>query len=396
MSKIVFFNIPAHGHTNPTIAVAEELVKRGHEVWYYSFYEFREKIENTGAKFIPCDDYLPEFTPDIEKKVGKDFAAFIEMGADTTINLDKKVCGELEEFKPDCIVSDSVCMWGKLFAIKLDIPYVCSTTTFAMNKYTAKLMKQSLKEMLRMLMGIPRINKKIKLLQEKGYKVKNFISIIQNDNETDTIVYTYREFQPMAETFSERYAFVGPSFRVPEIEEIEKIEKKYPLVYISLGTVLNQNKNFYQNCIKALAGADCQVIMSVGEKTDIFSLGKLPDNFKVYPKVEQLKVLQQTDVFITHCGMNSISESLYFGVPSVLFPLHGEQVMVANRAAELNAGKRLKSGSVSSIREAVLEVLNDISYRRNAEMISEGMQKAGGAAAAADKIEKVCKLSPEV
>ncbi len=47
---------------------------------------------------------------------------------------------------------------------------------------------------------------------------------------------------------------------------------------------------------------DCQVIMSVGEKADISSLGKLPDNFKVYPKVQQLKVLQQTDVFITHCG----------------------------------------------------------------------------------------------
>lgn len=386
MSKIVFFSIPAYGHTNPTIAVVDELVKRGHEVWYYSFYEFQEKIENTGAKFISCDDYLPEFTPDIEKKVGKDFASLIEMGADTTINLDKKICKELEEFKPDCIVSDSICMWGKLFAIKLDIPYVCSTTTFAMNKYTAKLMKQSLKEIFRMFMGIPRINKKIKLLQEKGYKVKSFIDIIQNDNETDTIVYTSKEFQPMVETFSEKYAFVGPSFQVPEIEEIEK---RHPLIYISLGTVLNQNKHFYQNCIQALADVDCQVIMSVGEKTDIFSLGKLPNHFKVYPKVEQLKILQQADVFITHCGMNSVSESLYFGVPTVLFPLHSEQIMVANRVVELNAGKRLKLGSISNIREITLEVLNDISYKRNAEMISKGFQKAGGASAAANKIEQL-------
>jgi MGT family glycosyltransferase len=390
MSKIAFFSIPAHGHTNPTIAVVDELVKRGHEVWYYSFYEFQEKIENAGAKFIPCDNYLPELTPDVEKKVGKDFASLIEMTVDMTMNLDEKVCRELKEFQPNCIVSDSICIWGKLFAIKLDIPYVCSTTTFAMNKHTAKLMKQSLKEMFRMLMGIPRINKKINLLQEKGYKVKNFISIIQNDNDTDTIVYTSKEFQPMAETFSDKYVFVGPSFRVPEIEQIEK---KYPLIYISLGTVLNQNRHFYQNCIKALADVDCQIIMSVGEKTDIFSFGKLPDNFKVYPKVEQLKVLQQTDVFITHCGMNSISESLYFGVPSVLFPLHSEQVMVANRVAELNAGKRLKSSTASSIREIVLQVLNDTSYKRNAEVISRSLQKAGGASAAADKIEKVCNES---
>lgn len=393
MSKIVFFSIPAHGHTNPTIAVVDELVKRGHEVWYYSFYEFQEKIENAGAKFIPCDNYLPELTPDVEKKVGKDFASLIEMTADMTMSLDEKVCRELKEFQPHCIVSDSICIWGKLFAIKLDIPYVCSTTTFAMNKHTARLMKQSLKEIFRMLMGIPRINKKINLLQEKGYKVKNFISIIQNDNYTDTIVYTSKEFQPMAETFSDKYAFVGPSFQVPEIEQTEK---KYPLIYISLGTVLNQNRHFYQNCIQALADVDCQVIMSVGEKTDIFGFGKLPDNFKIYPKVEQLEVLQQTDVFITHCGMNSISESLYFGVPSILFPLHSEEVMVANRVAELNAGKRLKSSTASSIREIVLQILNDVSYKRNAEVISKGLQKAGGASAAANKIEKVCNESLDI
>lgn len=32
MSKIVFFSIPAYGHTNPTIEVVRELSTRGHEV----------------------------------------------------------------------------------------------------------------------------------------------------------------------------------------------------------------------------------------------------------------------------------------------------------------------------------------------------------------------------
>ena len=50
MSKIVFFCIPAHGHTNPTLGVVKELVNRGHEVWYYSYDTFKEKIEKAGAK----------------------------------------------------------------------------------------------------------------------------------------------------------------------------------------------------------------------------------------------------------------------------------------------------------------------------------------------------------
>ncbi len=49
MSKIVFFCIPAHGHTNPTLGVVRELVSRGHAVWYYSYEPFRAKIEAAGA-----------------------------------------------------------------------------------------------------------------------------------------------------------------------------------------------------------------------------------------------------------------------------------------------------------------------------------------------------------
>ena len=168
MSKIVFFCIPAHGHTNPTIEVVRELVNRGNEVVYYSFNEFKDKIEGAGAKFISCDKYLPELKPEDEKKVGKDFAALIEMVVDTTLALDEKVCSELKEFKPDCIVSDSLSFWGKLFAKKLNIPYICSTTTFAFNENTAKMMKQGLNEIVRMILGMGRINKKLELLRKQG------------------------------------------------------------------------------------------------------------------------------------------------------------------------------------------------------------------------------------
>ena len=57
MSKIVFFSLPAHGHTNPTIEVVRELVNKGNEVIYYSFKEFKQKIEATGANSICCDEY---------------------------------------------------------------------------------------------------------------------------------------------------------------------------------------------------------------------------------------------------------------------------------------------------------------------------------------------------
>ena len=385
MSKIVFFSIPAHGHTNPTIPVVTELVNRGHQVWYYSFLEFRGKIEGAGATFIACDKFLPKASQkELDRKVGKDFAALIEMVADTTIALDEKVCKELSEIQPDCIVSDSLCFWGKLFAEKLGVPYICSTTSFAFNQYTAKLMKRSFMELWRMIAGMPRINKKIQLLKDHGYEVENFVSIVQNDNETDTIVYTSKEFQPMVDTFSERYAFVGPSIRqFPPVQDDNKDRK---VVYISLGTVLNQNQDFYQKIIQAFANTDYDVVMSVGEKTEISSLGNIPGNFTVNNSVDQISVLQTTDVFITHCGMNSANESLYFGVPMVLYPHHSEQRVVADRVAELGAGLKLKAKKPKYLAAVVAEVLANRTYRENAQKLSETLRNAGGAVEAADVI----------
>ncbi|WDH96691.1 glycosyltransferase [Paenibacillus urinalis] len=385
MSKIIFFSIPAHGHTNPTLPVVRELVNRGHEVWYYSFLEFQEKIQAAGASFIACDEYLPKLSPEeLDRKAGKDFAALIEMVADTTIALDAKVCKELQEYQPDCIVSDSLSFWGKLFAKKLNIPYICSTTTFAFNQHTARLMKRSFWELLRMVLGMPRINKKMKMLRDHGYDVRSFISIVQNDNDTNTIVYTSKEFQPMANTFSERYAFVGPSIRT--LSPQENNIKDRQVIYISLGTVLNKNREFYNNCINAFAQSNYTVVMSVGEKTEIKSLGIIPNNFVVRNTVDQISVLQTADAFITHSGMNSVSESLYFGVPMVLFPQHSEQKMVANRVAELGAGVLLKGKKRADLAASVTEVLTNLKYEENAKKLSKSLRNAGGAVEAANVI----------
>ncbi|ENQ3105371.1 glycosyltransferase, MGT family [Bacillus sp. 491mf] len=385
MSKIIFFSMPAHGHTNPTIPVVTELVNRGHQVWYYSFLEFQEKIEGAGATFIACDKFLPQLSQkELDRKNGKDFAALIEMVADTTIALDGKVCKELKEIQPDCIVFDSLCFWGKLFANKLGIPYICSTTSFAFNQYTAKLLKRSFTELWKMIVGLPRMNKKIQLLRAYGYEIENFVSIVQNDNETGTIVYTSKEFQPMADTFSDRYAFVGPSIR--QSLPVQNNKKDRKVIYVSLGTILNQNQDFYQKLIQAFANTDYNVVMSVGGKTEISSLGNIPGNFTVKNVVDQISVLQTADVFITHCGMNSANESLYFGVPMVLFPQHSEQRLVADRVAELGAGLKLKGKKPKYLATAVAEVLANRTYQENAQKLSETFQNTGGAVEAANVI----------
>ena len=389
MSKIVFFCIPAHGHTNPTLGVVKELVSRGHQVWYYSYNGMREKIEGAGATFVSCDAYDQErkLNTKDSARVGKDLAFSTKLLVDTTLTLDDAVCIEMAKLSPDCIVADSMALWGKAVAMKLGIPFVSSTTTFAFNRHSARVMKQGAGDFIKMLLSMPKINKQVKRLQEKGYPVKSILDIIGTDEDAHTIVYTSPEFQPCADTFSDKFAFVGPSIR-PATEEIEK--KRDKLIYISMGTVNNDMKTFYKACISAFADTEYQVILSVGNLVSARELGKLPENVSVFPHVDQIAVLKKADVFVSHCGMNSVSESLYFKVPLVMLPQTNEQKGVCERVLELGAGIKPKKMEGDAVLNAVNQILNNDSYRKNAEKIAQGFRNASGAKGAADKIEVLC------
>ena len=390
MAKIVFFCIPAHGHTNPTLGVVQELTAWGHEVLYYSYEPFRGKIEAAGAKFIPCDAFDAEIHLSSKEasRVGSDLALSTRVLVDTTLALDDMVCAEMQRLRPDCIVADSMAVWGKAVALKLGIPFVSSTTTFAFNQHSAKIMKQSIGQLVSMLLSMPRINKDIKRLQDKGYPIKSILDIIQNEDNTHTIVYTSPEFQPCADTFSDKYAFVGPSIR-PAASEIKKIREK--LVYISMGTVNNDLLPLYQACIAALKESPYQVILSVGTQVELSRFGALPENITVCPTADQIAVLEKADVFLSHCGMNSVSESLYHSVPLVMLPQTNEQGGVAARVAQLGAGIQLEKTTPAAIRAAIDQILSTPSYRENAGTIAEGFRQCTGAKGAADKILSVCK-----
>lgn len=382
--KIAWFCIPAHGHTNPTLAVVKELTAAGHQVFFFSFEQFREKIEKAGAVFIGCDGYDFEMEDKGNAdRVGKDKVFATELLVASTLALDEMTTRKIGEIQPDLIVSDSVAFWGKLVAMKHGIPYVSSTTTFAFNRFSSRYIKESSWDIIKMLFTLPRINQQLKRLRDRGYPIKSLLDIVQNDNDTNTIVYTSQYFQPCAESFSDRYHFIGPSIR-PIETNFAKTAKK--TVYISMGTI-NQNREFYRNCIHALGQTEWQVIISMGTNTEQFA--KLPDNIQIYESVDQMAVLSIADAFLTHCGMNSASEGLYFRVPLVLFPQTPEQGAVAKRTEELGAGIRLNSISEEDIMKALNAVLFEPKYRESASKISDSFHACGGAVEARAFLEEI-------
>lgn len=187
MKRVAFFCIPAYGHTNPMLPVAAELVRRGNAVRFYSFDVFEKKIKATGAKFISCDVFLPKLSG--QEEAGLKGVSATEMTVQDiriTLSMNDFLDKEFRSFQPDVVYTDSVCFWGKLNAWKHGVPMVVSTSTFAFNQLSSGYMKNSLQETADMIFGLPRIARELKKLKPCGYHVKNVLSLVQSDNDTDS------------------------------------------------------------------------------------------------------------------------------------------------------------------------------------------------------------------
>lgn len=392
MSKVLVFNFPGEGHINPTIALVEELIQRGEEVIYYCVEEYRKKIEKTKATFRAYENFMSRV--DIMKRMNEKTNP-LEMALRITKATDEIVADILEEIREeeyDYVIYDNNFPAGWIIADILNLPKISSCTTFAMNElvYAGVMnMKNQIDKESPMYQEIMAMYKKWK--DQYGIDCNGILDMINHPGDM-TIVFTSKLYQPHAEQFDDSFIFVGPSIaQRKDVEHFpfEKIQTD-KLIFISMGTVFNQRPEFYHMCFEAFRDSQATVVLSVGKNTDINQFHEIPSNFMVFNYVPQLEVLQQADVFITHGGMNSSSEGLYFGVPLVVIPVAGDQPIVAKRVEELGAGIQLDRRQLTAdqLRAAAERVLHNPSFAENSRKIGDSLKEAGGFKKAADEIFK--------
>ena len=220
-------------------------------------------------------------------------------------------------------------------------------------------------------------------------KTDNWLDEILNNPPQLNLVYTLREYQPYEEDFpEEQYKFLGPSIYDRKAASFDFTKGKNPIAYISLGTVVKGAVSFFQNCLEAFRNENVDVIISVGEKFDCRKLKNIPSNIHIYNFVPQLEVLKMADVFVTHGGMNSVSESLVYGTPMVVIPFSSDQPVNARCIEKLGVGKRLEYSDVNkdSIKEYVLSVLLDTDIKDNIAKVKKMIRQAPGNSGGAEII----------
>jgi MGT family glycosyltransferase len=300
---------------------------------------------------------------------------------------------EVQAEQPDYILYDSMTPWGKMIGDYLSLPTISSMSIFALHP---RMFMQSLEmfSILKLMIAnfgrLQEYNRKAAVVErDLGVKPLDFVSSL-NSASALTLVYTSSLFQPNSELFGDGYKFVGPMISARPQDKyfpFDQLDGR-PVLYISMGTVNNNVLPFYQQCLAAFDGGDYQVIMSIGGQINLADLGNIPENFIIRRHVPQLEVLQYTDVFITHGGMNSVHEALSNNVPLIVIPQTDEQGLVAKQVAKLGAGIKLDKKQLNPeiLRQAAQHVLENWRYQNGAARIRESFNAAGGVMRAVDEI----------
>lgn len=397
MSRTVFFNIPATGHVNPTLGVLRELTARGEDVLVVNTERFRPVFEALGTRFAAYpinEETLTLF--------GQTQGGSVIDNALSLVRLSEQmmpfVLDLLERERPDYVIYDSLCGWARQAVRKLGLPAAASITTLVLTPSTMPPMPPSLllHTLYSLVVRMPSYWQVAARMRRRfGVNGIGIMGAVMNTADLN-IVFTSSDFQMGSDKLAARgFRFVGPSFEArPSHTDFpfDQLTGK-TLIYISLGTINNLNHDFYRMCFQAFADYPAQFILSAGQRTDLKSLEPIPANFIVRNFVPQLDVLQRVDLFITHGGMNSVHEGLYYGVPLVVVPQQVEQSVVARRVVELGAGIALGDTppygqtTADALRAALEQVMRDrTAYGAAAARLGESLRSAGGAVRAAEEL----------
>ena len=401
MPTALVINLPEHGHMNATFPLVAELVARGERVVYLGTEAWRSRIEASGATYAAYAEPQALFDPPAHRGGLYSVMAYLMDVAERVL---PDVLHQIARVRPDYLLIDSMCVWGRLAqqvtglpAVTLGSVFVPDDTRVSMEQMVRQAYGQAPREVL--LAGVDALNTYLQVSQRVdrryGTSSPTIVEFFANRQPLN-VIFTSRYFHLAGDEYDDSYLFVGPSMAARRGEPSrtavdgasDAVDDVRPLIYVSLGTIFNDQAAFFRTVADALGGGPWRVIVSTGQRVSHDAIGPVADNITLRESVAQLEVLSRASLCVTHGGMNTTSEALWHGVPLIVCPQHGDQHLVAARVAELGAGVRVTPPDLdpSRLRALVTRVFEDPAFAREARRIADSFRSAGGCRRAADAI----------
>jgi zeaxanthin glucosyltransferase len=209
-----------------------------------------------------------------------------------------------------------------------------------------------------------------------------------------------REFDFPRRELPDSFHYVGP-IRAPSSTPVafpwDRLDDR-PLIYASLGTLVNRHKQLYLRIAEACSGLNAQLVISLGGGDKTSSYSGLPGSPIVVEFAPQVALLARTTLTITHAGLNTTLESLSQGVPIVAIPITFEQPAIAARIRWTGTGEFVfpARATTGRLRAIIRQVIETPAYQQAAVRMKTIFSTTRGCTAAADIIEQVIRTGKPV
>lgn len=420
---VMFISVPLRGHTNQLIALAEELAFRGYSVSFVIHATAKAWITDPRIQFIPWDLELAskprKYTTeqdDFWSKVSQEPSRW----RSNKLMLERLIAFYpamyqslkqiLKTYSPDCLVVDRAAISALDLAIQNKLPLIIQTRFLGdlvpplqntdanvssptrlkfLHKYLSRLISRL--ERLYVLSNLLKLNQ----IRELCANQKGLPNPWHNQTMIVGTSFGIERPRPLPPNVH----MVGPIFSrtMPPLDDslrewLESSLDSTAIVYMAFGTLATLSFRQAKVLVEGLAKADIKVLWALPEKQRA-SIPSLPPSFRVESFVPQRALLAHAKIsaFVSHCGMNSINEALYWGKPILALPFFGDQYDNAARLVELGVALRLDKDKLSGaeVCKKINQILHGQPFRNNASQISSVLQQTRGLNEAADIVERV-------
>ena len=424
MAEIVLLSVPVFGHVKPMLAIARELVRRGHRVRWLAGAAFRERVEGTGASFCAFVDGLdysrPDLIPDHLQadrdrlrglaKLRFDLATFF-------IGPCEGFCRDLlrlhEQTHADLLVCDSFLMAGAWWAERTGRPWVqlCRTVLTLPSRALAPFglalqPDDSWRGRIRnrLLRGLTR-SVLFRSLRRRADQARQALALPPLRPWLFDVVSPYlvlsgtmRSFEYPRPDCPPQVVFTGPL--------LENSDEAFTppawwgdldhatVVHVTQGTISNDPAQLLRPTLEALADEPVLVVACTGRiDGGLEALGPLPANARVASYIPYGALLPKTSLVLTNGGFQGVQAVLSHGIPMITAGESEDKPEVCARLQRTGAAIDLATANPApaAIRAAVRRVLDEPSFRAAATALAREAAEAGGAVGAVDAIEAVLR-----
>jgi len=406
--KILFASTPATGHINPLLAITRILLAERHEITFLTGSAFRDRIENSGAKFVSLQgradfdgrDFLavaPELK-DIPPGLEWFRVAIERIFVDSLPAQHQGLLQALEECQADVIVGDDM-FFGVLPMLlgsqsKRPPIVLCGTSFLHLAREDGApnflgLPPATTDEHRHQYADIAReydeavdrpsllsLNEVLNALGVGPVSVPLFHSVVElADAYMQLSVPRFefpRQIPPTVHFVGTPPIIPGQAPLPPWAHELDGSRK---VVLVTQGTVANHNFGLLiAPTLAALANEpDVLVVVTTGGRAVDAIPGAVPSNARIASFLPFEWLLPRVDVLVTNGGYGSVNQAMSFGIPLVTAGMTEDKADVNARVAWSGVGLNLATNQPTqeALRVAVRTALDRPAYRMRASQMAD-------------------------